>query len=851
MALGSEGDFFGGYDHKAEAGILHVADHHIAPGKKQWTWGNHEFGYAWDRHLSDDSAPYVELMAGVFTDNQPDFSFLIPGETRSWSQFWYPIQKIGVPRNANADAAVSLNLSGRALKFGIQVNVELPNALVRLSKEKGEAIEFRFDLSPARPLLQEQNWSGNKASLSLFADDGREIISAAIGSDSLRDDPPGSAFEPPLPFEINSNEELYLVGLHLEQYRHATRSPVPYWRAALERDPLDSKCNNALGLWHMRRGEFETAETHFRKSIQRLTARNANPRDGEAFYNLGECLRFQALAESNKQTIGDAYSAFFKATWNKAWAASAYLALAEIDCCRNDFELALEHINNALDLDLNNLKSWNLRTLILRKLGDGDLAEGSLLSTLRLDSLDTCARYLAKGTLAGDLQAALDVAHDLVRAGLFSEAEELLLDHLQHSWDRRDLPDQSWGAAPLIWYTLGWIQAKQHKVDESGLSFEKGASISPDYCFPNRLEEIAVLKSAIASNSKDARAPYFLGNLFYARGRHEEAIKLWKRTARIDPDFSIPWRNSGIAEFNDHANPLAARRDYEKAFKVNPYDGRVLFELDQLAKRSGERPRKRLERLSKSIALVKERDDLSVEISRLYNLNGQPEKALEILNSRQFKPWEGGEGQALSQYVRSNLALGREFLLKQDRARALDKFQSALTPPDGLGEVAHLLANQGDIHFWIANALALLDRKKEARSHWTRAASFEGDFQQMAVTTYSEMTFYSVLSLRCLHQQARARKLAQSVFEYSVRLEREPAKIDYFATSLPDMLVFDDDFKLRKKVKALFLRAQASFCLGRKANAGRLVRKVLQLDPNHELAISFASEVAALQLLNK
>ena len=86
MCMGSEEDFFGGYDHFRQAGLVHVADHRIAPGKKQWTWGNHEFGYAWDRNLTDADGPYIELMAGVFTDNQPDFSFLQPGETKSWSQ---------------------------------------------------------------------------------------------------------------------------------------------------------------------------------------------------------------------------------------------------------------------------------------------------------------------------------------------------------------------------------------------------------------------------------------------------------------------------------------------------------------------------------------------------------------------------------------------------------------------------------------------------------------------------------------------------------------------------------------------------------------------------------------------
>ena len=83
MVCATEYDFFGGYDHAAHGGFVHVADRHIAPGKKQWTWGNHPFGYAWDRELTDDSGPYVELMAGVYTDNQPDFTYLLPYEAKA------------------------------------------------------------------------------------------------------------------------------------------------------------------------------------------------------------------------------------------------------------------------------------------------------------------------------------------------------------------------------------------------------------------------------------------------------------------------------------------------------------------------------------------------------------------------------------------------------------------------------------------------------------------------------------------------------------------------------------------------------------------------------------------------
>ena len=108
MAVNSKYDFIGGYDDSVEAGLLHVADHHINAGKKQWTWGNGDFGQAWDRNLTDEDGPYIELMTGMYCDNQPDFTWLQPYEEKSWVQYFMPYQKVGMVKNATRDAAVSL-----------------------------------------------------------------------------------------------------------------------------------------------------------------------------------------------------------------------------------------------------------------------------------------------------------------------------------------------------------------------------------------------------------------------------------------------------------------------------------------------------------------------------------------------------------------------------------------------------------------------------------------------------------------------------------------------------------------------------------------------------------------------
>ena len=44
MGVNSKYNFEGGYENDSHGGMLHVASHHVSPGKKQWTWGNGDFG---------------------------------------------------------------------------------------------------------------------------------------------------------------------------------------------------------------------------------------------------------------------------------------------------------------------------------------------------------------------------------------------------------------------------------------------------------------------------------------------------------------------------------------------------------------------------------------------------------------------------------------------------------------------------------------------------------------------------------------------------------------------------------------------------------------------------------------
>ncbi|MGA2175792.1 MAG: DUF5107 domain-containing protein [Verrucomicrobiota bacterium] len=845
MCMGSKEDFCGGYDYFSEVGLIHLANHHIAPGKKQWTWGNHPFGYSWDRNLTDPDAqgeygPYIELMAGVYTDNQPDFSFLQPGETKAWSQFWYPIRKIGPAQHANLEAAVSLALEPRRFRLGISVTREFPGAAIRLERtgNRQTAAEWKADLAPGKPFLLDspqarKPWRIGQTTLRVLDGAGHEIISYSPQPRRQGAIPP-PADQPPPPREVPSADELFVTGLHLEQYRHATRDPAAYWREALRRDPLDCRCNNALGLWHLRRGEFEQAWLCFQRAIERLTRRNPNPYDGEPYYNLGLTLVWLDRAD-------EAYAAFYKAAWSQAWTGPAYHALAELDGRRGDWAAALDHLGRSLRAGPENLRARDLQAVALRRLGRADEADRLLRETLVIDPLDWQARWLLGEPLSCDAQTRLDLAHDLARAGLYTEAISLLKGF---HFAARDLPDQSLGAAPLLAYTVGWLHGKTGNDAEALACYKRAAAAPPAYCFPARLEEIAVLTAAMAANPRDARAPYYLGNLFYDRRRHKEAIRLWEKSARLDPSFSVVWRNLGIAYFNVSKNPGRSRRAYDKALAANPDDARLLFERDQLCKRLGDPPAKRLAELEKYPRLVRRRDDLCLELCALYNQTGRHEKACEILAARKFQPWEGGEGLALGQHVRTRLALGRTALAAGDAARAASHFHLALQSPENLGEARHLLANQSDAHYWLGSALAAAGEKARAREHWRAAADFRGDFQEMSCRSFSEMTYYSALAWRRLGRKARAAKLFRDLLAYARRLRRAPAAIDYFATSLPAMLLFEDDLPFRQETAALFLQAQAQLGLGAVRASEKLLTEVLRRDPNHAPAADLRAELA-------
>ena len=211
MAYHSDFDFMGDYDHRARAGMLHIANHHVVPGKKQWTWGNGEFGQAWDRQLTDEDGPYIELMCGAYTDNQPDFSWIQPGEEKSFTQIFMPYKQIGPACNANEHAALGLEVEHNTAVFSVYVSTPR-TVTVKLHCRGQELYGKQIALDPEHTLLDRLSLpAGTKAqevTLSVYAENSLLLAYTPLPAEKPAIPSPATPARPPE--EVESVEELIL-----------------------------------------------------------------------------------------------------------------------------------------------------------------------------------------------------------------------------------------------------------------------------------------------------------------------------------------------------------------------------------------------------------------------------------------------------------------------------------------------------------------------------------------------------------------------------------------------------------------------------------------------------------------
>lgn len=782
MAYKSNFDFIGGYDYGKRAGLLHVADHHISPGKKQWTWGCGDFGRAWDRNLTDEDGPYVELMTGCFTDNQPDFTFIQPHEEKSFTQYFMPYREVGRISNANRDFCFGTE-NGEFCLYAAR-----EHRGVSVSVKSGRNTYARtVDFAPGEVL----KWKdvGEDAEICITYD-GQQLRFSPAMVEKFEIPEPATACPPPA--ECATTEELYLFGLHIEQYRHATRLPEDYYREGLRRDPTDLRLNTAYGLLLLRQGRFEACKPYLRRAIEKATIKNPNPPTTDPFFYL-------AVAELFTGEQGRAYDLFYKCLWSNEHKGAAYYYLAAIEYTRGRFEEAYRLADEGVACGGHDVRSRLVKCMALKRMGLlGEMRE-HLQTVMEQDPFDLISRFEmgVEDFLAGvNVTEITQAASFYLLLGEFDRAEDILC-----AWTQAN------GRNPMVLFYIAYARYSSHKSFSAEIA--KAIAASGIIYFPNGLMDIIVL-NRINDIGENALAHYYLGNLYYDKRQYDLARDHWLAAERTDPRMPTVHRNLSLYYYNKAHDPEQAVSHMERAWALDRTDGRVLLELTQLYQLTGKGDGFLLELLEQYLPVVQERDDLYAEYIRLVLVSGDAVRAEEMILSRKFHPWEGGEGKVTRLYKEIKFARADALAAAGKTEEAMQKYRDALTFPENLGEGKLILDTSNDIYYRMG-VLAEQSGDPQAQEYYQLAA--RGDDTVADDMYYNDnpvdYVFYQALALRKLGEEERVQKIKESFERYCRNHEGKKAVIDYFAVSLPDMLIWEQDIDRRNKEFCRYIHSLA------------------------------------------
>ena len=806
----SDMDFVAGYDEGIEKGIATVANHHISPGKKMWHWGMGDFGDMWCSNLTDKNGPYIELMTGVYTDNQPDFTWIAPFETREFEQYWYPVRDIGNVINASVDAAMNMEQRGTDLFFGFNVTGNFDGASVTV--KNGEEIVFteKCDMAPEKSYLKPipmGDMDFNNISVSLVSSEGKTLVSY---KPYIRGQKKPIDVRLPVkrPSEIATVEELYINGYHLEQYKQHNYDPRDYYLEGLSRDKGDIRCNTSMARLLYKDGRFGECIDYCDKAIERLTSRNHHPTDTESFYLKG--LALEKLGEYDK-----AYDVLYRAAWNYTHRSAAHFELALIDCRRGAYTDALEKLDISVSLNPGHTVALNLKTAILRKL-DINKAKENAEKQIKDDLLDLFAmvEYSHFADNKADLcqfikkpENVLDVVNDYMNAGLYQDALYTL-----------ELLDNTY---PLALYYKGYCKEKL------GESFKEelisGESLDTGYCFPSRLEDIAVLKFAIENLGKNANACYYLGCLYFDRFRYKDAREMFEKSIESDETHGKSHRNLSLLYFDKFGMAEKAKEELEKALLYKGDDPRLLLEYQQLLKNMNASIDCRLEVYEKYPELLAERDDCYLDRVTLLSQKGEYEKAIELCRVKRFHIYEGGEGKLTKQHAWMHVLLGNKLIRENKFQEARKRLEDGVDMPKSYGEAKTFFNQEAHIYYYMAILDTMEGKDELAIEHLKNASVYKA--------AVSEISLFRALALIKLGEQENAQKVLDEMTEAADNFIKNKDLRSYYGVGSPSPMPIDYDSEKNNLRDGSILKAYALLGKGEENEAEKVMNVARELDP--------------------
>jgi len=771
-------DFMGGYDHGKQTGTIHIGDHNIVKGAKLWEWGSGPRGQATEGRLTENAGPYVEIMVGAFSDNQPDYSWIKPYEVKTVRQYWYPVKDIGGFKNANLHGAVNIEARDKNSVFlGYYSTQKIKRAKIILKHNDSVIFEKTGEISPENAFTETIKMKEAFKLTDLYTEmindeTGELLVSYKASEKEAVKELPALVEPPKSPEDIATVEEVFLTGKRIEQFHNARIDPMDYYKEALKRDPGDIRSNTAMGNIYLKRGDYINARKYFSKAIERLTKDYTRPEHCEVLYLQGLTLKELGLYDEAIDTL-------YRATWDNTYHTAAYLQLARISAIRNDFDKALHQIDESLSTNNRNNSAIDFKSSVLRRLGDYDEALKTLQTILKTDPLDFRSAnesYLIlkqsgnkqkaenelaslKKNMRNFDQNYLELAVAYINDGLHEEAEDVL--------------QRFTGKDPIISYYLGYLEHLKGNKALAEKHFKEGSAQSEDYCFPFRLETVRVLETALEYDPSDGKVCYYLGNIMYHNNQRNKGIAYWENAVKNDAELAVAYRNLGWGYYNHLGDGYKAITAYEKAIDLRKDEPIYYEELDRLYEMSNAPIEKRMALFDGSNEVVSRRDDAFARQIAVLTLAGKADKAVEYLAGKQFS-YREGSGKVRDVIIDAHLIHGIKYLQEKQYQKALDNFIKAQVPEE---EASGSRAGNRNIqvNYYMGLACEGMGNKRKAREYFTTCTKTGSRMSEY-------ITYYQGLSHRKLGNKTQAAELFNSMIAEGDRLlKQDRPEGDFFA----------------------------------------------------------------------
>ena len=810
FASASDFDFFGGYDHGKRCGVVHIGDHHISPGKKMFTWAYSQLSKSWENALTDTDGQYAELMAGSYSDNQPDFSWLAPYETKEFSQYWYPISEIGTPTFANLDLALRVERSNGAA-LHLQTNSICEGACVRVHRDGKVYLDTVCDIYPESPMCFALGDIPEYVTITVVAKDGRLIGEYA----ERRYDEynmPEPITDMPIASEMNDAQELYLAGVHVDQYRDPAVKPDAYWRRGLERDIKHIPTLIAMARYELNRGMLDTAEDYAKRAVSALTTFNTRTESGEGYYVYAQILEA-------KERYKEAYDLYYKAAFAADCVSRAMTRIAVLDIRKGDYTEAKRHATWALNYGSNNSLAISVLAIATLELGGAQEARAIIDAQLQRDPLDHLARFLGgaedfySSLISDPAQTCIDLCTELADMGRYAQATELLQGLITAR------PES---AVKAVYYMLAYLADKCGKDNSEYLSLAERAELGKAY--PSRMIEA---KALAAVDTEEARM--LLGCMLYNFRQYKRAAELFESSK----SSYIARRNLAVAYFSHLGRAQEAKALMLELVKERPEDAELLYETVVLMNKMGADPMEKIALINAyGNAYGSLREDVAVELAKAYNQCGEHDEAIKTLMARPFVPCEGGEHAIADQYMYAYLCKGLAKMAEGDFAEALELLTYGQTLPQSLGAGIWNHCKYIPMRYHSAICMEKLGNTEGAREIYSYIANTKVEyFSNMHLP---ELPYYQACSWARLGETLKSRNL---MTDYMRRLKGMENVTDngFFATT-PFFMPFIESPDRLRRAKALYLKGLCESFLGNKSTADAMLKESFALNNDNLFA---------------